>query len=803
MLQNRLKVAYRSLVKDKLFFGINLFGLSIGITCSLLVLLYVQDERAYDQHHERGDRIYRLGAEYTISGQVDRYANVPRPIGPTLQQDYPEIEQYARIRPLNMITNELILVSRPDETDLNFAERHIVAADSTVFDLFTFPFIQGNPQTALNGPNKAILTERMAQKLYGDEDPIGQQISINNQTSYEVTGIVQDPPHSSHFQFDIMVSWATFHAEADLQRWIGGHVYTYVLFPENHDVNAFLAKWPAFFDTYMKGTFDRFSGSFDLILQPLRDIHLHSDLQWEYRANGNVTSLYFLSVIGLFILIIACINYTNMATVQATSRAKEVGVRKVMGAHKKTLVRQFLSESLLMAFLSLIVSGLLIALVLPVFNELADKAFRFYALLANPLLVLSALGITLLVGLFSGLYPAFYLSKLLPISALRGTYRTGKKRALFRQALTTTQFAISVIIIISTLVVYDQLDYTRSKGLGFDKDHVLVVNLWGDFTEDKLLTARNALLQHPDILKTAASPNVLGEALNHTAFEIEVTPGEWLDQSFQFLEMDHDFIDLMGMQVVDGRSFDRAMATDSTQAVMINEATVQEFGWDDPVGKRVRFPGSEQTLEVIGVVEDFHAGSLHHTIEPVVMWLAGPENGKLYIKMTGNNLLQTLDFVEATWAELEPDFPIDYTFLDANLERLYSADIKLGQIFGYCAVIAILIACLGLIGLTAFTTAQRAKEIGTRKVLGASIGSIVTLLSRQFVLIVIVANVMAWPAAYFLMEAWLQNFAYQTSLSVMTFLVAGLVVFLIGLGVVSFQSIKAAVANPVDVLRYE
>lgn len=803
MIQNRFKVAIRSLVKDKLFFTINLVGLAVGITCSLLVLLYVQDEKAYDQHHEHADRIYRLGAEYDIGGQVDRYANVPRPIGPTLEQDYPEVLQYARIRPLNMITNELILVTRQDEAERSFAERHIVAADSTIFDLFTIPFTQGNPQSALNGPNKAILTQRMATKLFGSEDPLGKQISINNQNPYEVTGVVQDPPPTSHFQFDIMVSWATFHSDADLQQWIGGHVYTYLLFPEDQDIDAFLAKWPTFFGSYMKETFDRFNGSFDLILQPLADIHLHSHLQWEFQANGNITYLYFLSIIGLFILIIACINYTNMATVQATNRAKEIGVRKAMGAHKNALVRQFLGESFVMALLSLVLSGMLLLLVLPVFNELAGKAIGFDALLSSPLILSSALAITLFVGFSAGLYPAFYLSSLQPTRALRGTIIHGMKSSLFRQSLTAIQFAISIIIIISTLVVYAQLDYTRSKGLGFDKDHVIVVNLWGNFTQEKVLTAKNTLLQHPEILRVATSPNILGEALNHTAFEVEATAGQWLDQTFQFLELDHDFIDLMGMQIVAGRSFDHEMATDSTNAVMINNATAQKFGWTDPVGKRMRFPGSTNELEVIGVVDDFHAGSLHHAIEPIVMFVAGPEEGKLYIKMTGSNLPQTLDFVEEKWSELEPAFPLDYTFLDASLEQLYNTDIKLGQIFRYCALIAILIACLGLIGLTAFTTSQRAKEIGTRKVLGASVSAIVKLLSRQYVLIAVIANLIAWPAAYFLMQAWLQNFAYQTTLGLVPFLSAGLLVFLIGFSVVSFQSIRAAVANPVDVLRYD
>ena len=801
MLRNFLKVAYRNLFRNIFFTLINIMGLSLGIACGILILLYLQHELAYDRYHENADRIYRLNAEYIIGDRVDRYANVPRPIGPTLKQDYPEIENAVRVVKHNRYTGNLVLIRNKTEPERLLEEDLVFAADSTFFDIFTYRFIRGNSKTALAQPNTAVITKRIAEKIFGEDDPIDQEIVLDNNEYFRITGVIENVPETSHLQFEVMLSWMTYHTERDMQTWLGRHIFTYVLFSGQPNPSAFLEKWPAFYEKYMAETFQRINGKFNLLMQPLTDIHLHSRLQWEVAENGNMIYIYVFAAVGIFILLIASINYMNLATARSASRAEEIGVRKVLGSNKEQLIKQFFGESLILTLVSLLVALVLVVLCLPTFNTIAGKALHFN-LFDNPILLLGILLITIFVSAVAGAYPAVYLSSLQPISVIKGKI-TGSGSSLLRKILVVAQFAISIIIIISTGVVNDQLEYAKTKDLGFNKNNVLAITLKDSLVEKNLPAIKETLLQHPNILKAATSYDIPGKDLNHTAMQIEISEGEMEEHPFQFMQFDHDFLDLMEMQITAGRNFNKLMKSDPEQSVMINQAAVRKYGWQDPVGKRVRFAGSEEDVYVIGVVDDIHINSLHRDYEPIVMLLPEREGGKLYLRLKGENLSETLDFIKSKWKEFDNRFPISIVFIDENFYKLHLADQKLSEIFRYCAGIAIFISCLGRLGLSSYTTSQRTKEIGVRKVLGASVFNITMLLSKDFVKLVFIANIIAWPIAYWIMKRWLEGFAFRADIGLQTFLVAALAAFVIAIVTVSFQSIKAGLANPVNSLRHE
>ncbi len=801
MFKNYVKVAVRNLLKHKTYSLLNLSGLALGVACSILILLWIQDELSYDRHFQESDRIYRLNVEYTIGNKVDQYANVPRPLGPTLQRDFPEVEQAARVRKISGLTSDTVLLRDAETPDREVEEELVFWADSTFFSVFQHDFLQGRPESALNARGTAVVTRRFAHRLFGDQPPLNRTFTLNDDQTFRITGVIADPPEQTHLRFEVLLSWATFHTERDLTRWLGGHVFTYLLLQKNPDLDAFLAKWPAFFAKYMKPTFDQIGGSCRLMVQPLADIHLRSRLQWEVAQNGNIVYVYVFLAVGLFILVIACINYMNLATARSARRSSEVGIRKVFGAPRHVLVRQFLNESAVYAVLS-VGLGLLIALaLLPYFNQFTGKHMAL-APFANPLLFLGLAAITVFVALFSGSYPALYLSAILPVRALRAHESTGASRSLLRRVLVVCQFAISIIIIAGTGVVRDQLQYARQKDLGFNKDHICVVTLRESVEPGRIPAIKSELLQHPAILQAATSYDIPGAALNHTALEIETADGEWQQQPIQFMQIDHDFIELMQMEIQAGRNFERGRTTDSTQSVLINQAAVAKFGLRNPVGKRVRF-GPEDVYSVVGVVNDIHMDSFRAAIEPVVMFLPERAGGKLYLRMHGETIDQALAFLQEKWPTYDATFPLDYVFLDAYFYKVHESDQKLFQMFGDFSLVAILISCLGLFGLASFSTAQRTKEIGVRKVLGASVGSVVLTVVREFITLMLVSMLVAWPIAYFVMNRWLQDFAYRVELRPETFLLAGAAALIVALLTISFQSIKAALANPVTSLRYE
>lgn len=799
MLGNYLKVTFRNLFRHKFYTLLNILGLSLGIACAMLIVNYIQHERSYDLFHENAERIYRLNARYEIGNRVDQYANVPRPLGPTLAKDYPEVLEFARVVKHNRYTGNKVLIRNAEDKERAVEEDLVFAADSSYFKIFSHHFLAGDPVTALNAPNAAVITRSIAQKVFGTTDVLNREITIDNSAAFRISGIIEDVPETTHLPFTVLLSWQTFHSERDLQRWIGGHVYTYLLFPPEHDTDAFMAKFPAFYEKYMAATFQQFNGTFDLMIQPLPAIHLHSHLQWEAAENGNILYVYIFGAVGLFILLIACINYMNLATARAAARMDEVGMRKVLGADRQALIRQFFGESLLMAFLSFLVALLLVLFFQPAVNSLAGKTLSGNVL--NWQTISALLLIALTAGLISGIYPALYLSGFQPIRLLKKQGQATK--AALRKALVVVQFAISIIIIIATATVHDQLNYSREKELGFNRENILVLTVRDNEMEKQLAAIKAELLQHPNILKAATSPDLPGKDLNHTAMQIETPGGSMEDQTVQFMFVDHDYLDLMEMQLIAGRNFDRSRVSDPERAIIINQTLAKKFQWDNPVGKRVHFAGDTTDIFVVGVVNDFHIGSLHHEIAPVVIALSEQERGKLYLRIRNDDLANTLAFVKEKWASFDANFPLDYLFLDENYFKLYEADEKLATIFQYCAIIAIFISCLGLLGLSAYTTAHRTKEIGVRKVLGATISNIVILLSKDYIKLVLFANVLAWPVAFYVMNYWLEGFAYRTELDWAIFLLAAVAAALIALVTISFLSIKAALINPADSLRYE
>ncbi len=799
MLKNYLKIALRNLKRQKGYTFINVAGLAVGLACCLLIVLYVQDERSYDRHHENADRIFRLTIEYT-GDDGTHWAPIGPPVGQAFKAQMPEVEQIARIFPFG--SRAVLQVE-----DQQFEESGGVYADSTVFEVFTLPLARGNPATALAAPGSIVLSERIARKYFGDDDPMGHAVTVTGWRDMTVTGIMKDVPPTTHLPFDFMVSMQTFYDQAgdwveQARTWAG--FYTYVLLREAHQTETITQKAPAFVNTFFEGRFEQPADEvMRFVLQPLPEIHLHSKLEKEYRANSDVLYVYVFSAIALFVLLIACINFVNLATARAATRMREVGVRKTLGAQRLQLARQFLGEAALMAAMALVLAGVLIVLWLPVFNHLTGKALTL-ADLQDPGLLLGLTGMALLTGLISGAYPAFVISGFRPTQALRGAGASkASQPALLRKGLVVFQFAISIFLLIGTAVVLNQLTFFRTKQLGFDKERVVHVRLGGelnDAIENNLETVKQELLRHPAILTVSMAADVPGERYS---LENMTVDGHRDDEETMMRiawGVDHDYIETLGIELAAGRDFSREAPAD-TNAWIVNEAAARRLGLDDAVGRVMRW--GNYAGPIVGVAKDFHFASLHHEIEPLVIPLRPGVGGMLLARVQGEQMPGALAALEATLNDLVPGQLFRYSFVADDFDLLYRNEDKLRDVFGYFAAIAIFIACLGLFGLAAFTAEQRRKEIGVRKVMGATVPQIVLLLSKEFTVLVGIAFVVAAPAAYFAMQRWLEDFAYRVEISWPIFLIAGLAALGIAWLTVSYQSIKASVANPVESLRYE
>ncbi len=801
MFKNYFNIAVRNLIRQKGYSLINALGLSLGVTCFILILLFIQDELSYDRHHEKAGRIYRLTE---VIAPAEHSSSQPFSVAPTLANDYPAMLEHA-VRFFNMQAPTLTL---DNGLELRFNERRFFFVDSTVFEVFTFPFIKGDPKTALHAPYSVVITEAMAKKYFGSLDAVGKTLRFEGQHDLKVTGIIAPVPENSHFKFDFLASFSTITGMQNGQKpqgWNWNPCWTYLLLTEGTSPEVLAAQLPGFVETYFP---DNIRDRVSLHLQALTDIHLHSHLDFEIEPNSNIAYVYIFSAIAGFVLLIACINFMNLATARSARRAREVGMRKVLGAERAQLIRQFLGESFLMSLLAVALASPLVDLSLPVLNAFLDKTIAF-DLLGNRVLLLSLIGVVVLVGFIAGIYPAFVLSAFRPIQVLKGKLNlTGFDwTAVMRKGLVVTQFAISIILIIGTLFAYNQLRYLQQAHLGFDKEQVVMINILRANLAARYDEIKNRFLQNSSVLHVTTSEEVLGSKYQTNPFKPQ---GFTENQQFQRLMVGYDFVETFNLELAAGRSFSKEYSTDDSLAVMINEAMVRHLNWGSPekaLGKG--FIGRRRTQIVIGVLKDFHYASLHNPIGPFVLDVADTESAHnffdryLAVRIASENYQETLAHLQQTWAEFLPNRPFEYFFMDDELGKLYRAEENLGRVAGTFSAFAIFVAAIGLLGMASFAAEARTKEIGIRKILGASVSSIFINLSKDFLALVAIGMLLAWPIAYFLMSRWLTDFAYRTEIGVLPFLLAGLLALLIAWAAVSYQAIRAALANPVETLRYE
>jgi putative ABC transport system permease protein len=815
MLRNYLVVAVRNLIRNRAFSAINITGLALGLTTCLLIGLYVGHELSYDRFHEKAGRIVRVVFRGQLNGEKMREAVTMAPVAATLKADFPEIQAATRIRSAG---KPRVMYGRK-----MFSEEGLAYVDSNFFEVFTLPLRKGDARTALLQPNTLVLSATTARKYFGDAEPVGKTLKFRGSDAvYTVTGVVEDVPGNSHFHFDLFASMASY-PEANGTSWLGSNFYTYLVLPEGYDYRQLEAKLPQVVERHMGPALEEMTGTsfaqfrkngndLGLFLQPLNDIHLYSDLTpaTELEPGGDVRYVYVFGAIAVFMLLLACINFTNLSTAGAAKRAKEVGVRKVLGSARGALVRQFLTESALLTGLSLGLALVLVYAALPLFNGLSGKTLDL-ALLRTPWFLPALVGLGGLVSLLAGSYPAFFLSSFQPAATLKGgagRLGTGRRSVSLRSGLVVFQFFVSVSLIISTVVVYQQLHYIQHTRLGYDKEQVVVVQgtwMLGGQNEEVL---RQKLLQDARVVNASISGYLPAGPSNNGVEAVLPDGDEGRMTRVTFYGVDHRYLPTMGMQLAAGRNFSPDFPTDST-AVLINETAARTFGWTkDPLGHFIHLPslpGSGERMRkyrVVGVVRDFHYRSLHEPIGPLMMFM-GSNGGSIVAKVRTPDVTGLLASLKKHWSAFGTGEPFRYSFLNESYQATYEAELKTGQIMAVFAGLTVFVACLGLFGLAAFTAERRTKEIGVRKVLGASVTSIVTLLSRDFLKPVAIAIALASPVAWYAMHRWLEDFAYRTAIDWWVFVVAGLAAVAIALLTVSYQSVKAALTNPVKSLRNE
>ena len=790
MFKNYLKIAFRNLLRYRTYTMMNICGLALGMACCLLIALYVREETSYDGHHANANRLYRVVTE-TKHADVQRRATAPVPLGPALQAEFPEAESVVRFwqafRPVIQYQNKI------------FREELFYFTDIAVFEVFSFPLRYGDLRRALASPNSVVLSEAMAEKYFNDENPIGKILFYRGYPAAElqltVTGVMQNLPANTHFDFDFLASIAGVTTEQS--NWGSSKpIWTYVLLAPHTRSEQLERKLPEFVNRHYSGSYEKI-----LHLEPLREIHLSSRFEEGFKPKSSIIYIYILSAIGFFILLIACINFMNLATALSLKRAREVGMRKVLGAVRPQLVKQFLSEALLLSWLALPLAITLAELFLPAFNSLSGipLAIDYF----NDRFLVSLLcGLTLLVGLLAGSYPAFFLSNFKPVAVLKGRFSAGATGKQMRRVLVVLQFAISTVLIVGTVVVYRQLEFVQDKNLGITSDQVVVM----PYTS-KAEALAGELLHHPSVRNVAVSQRVPVNTINDDTRSVRLQGSDAAISAHSYI-IDENFLNTYDVDLIAGRLFSRSVG-DLNAEFLINETAVKRFGWTSPeeaLGKSVQWSGTYKSGHIVGVVRDFHLAALHEEIAPLVLLNIADESWWqtfISVRIAPENVAQTLRFLETTWRDLTPDGAYEYFFIDESFQQLHQADLRAAEIIRIFALLSIFVACLGLFGLAAFTAGQRTKEIGIRKVLGASLTNVAALLSKDFVKLVLAANVVAFPVAWYAMNRWLENFAYRIDLGWWMFALAGGLAFVLALLTVSSQAIKAALANPVDSLRYE
>jgi len=812
MIKNFIKIAFRSLFKQFGYTFINIAGLAIGLACSILISIYVVNELTYDRFHEGAERIYRIGVRGKMLGNDLNQAVTASPMYQVLQTEYPEVEDVTRVCALG---GWLI---RYGEKKFTETAETFKFADSTFFDVFSFKLLKGNPETALVKPRSIIMTEKAARKYFGDEDPIGKMLQVESDTAfYTITGLLEDVPENSHFHFELLGSLGTYGVSRQ-QNWLNHQMYTYVKLIPGTNPDQFEEKINDIVIKYVGPLIQQFigidleefeaSGShFGYFIQPLLDIHLHSDLQAEIEPNGNPAYVYIFSLIAILILFIACINFMNLATARSAGRAREVGIRKVVGSTKRLLVGQFLTESVFLSLLALVFAILIVYLVLPSYNNMIQLELQFN-LFSSYYLIPLLLVLALFVGLLAGTYPSFVLAAFRPVVVLKGELGQGTKKGYLRKLLVIFQFTIAIAILVGTLIVINQLKFMQKKDLGFEKNNVLVIRR-SDALKEQIDAFKQELEKHSNIATAGNSTHIPSSGFWNNAHWLEgMSRSDVLLLMTAFVSCEVG--EALDLEMVEGRFFSREMPTDSF-AVIINEAAVKTFGIEDPLTTRFFDPGNtpeeDQFMPIIGVVKDFHYESMHEDIHPMIFhFMPGNWEGYIMVRLLGGDIPETIRFIQNRWEEFNSDYPFEYFWLDDEFGKLFAPEKRTGQILALFSILSIFISCLGLLGLISFTALQRTREIGVRKALGASVNTILYLLSRETVQLLVISTIFAIPF-YFGVKLWMQNFAYHINFGFIIYLgyliVVIAIVLLIALLTVSYVAYKAATTNPAESLRVE
>ena len=802
MIYNYFKIAFRNLVKHKFYAIINITGLAIGIASFILIWLYILDELSYDRYHSKADNIFRLVNVYDFEGVGENSASSPFPVAWTLKNEYPGL-----VKNVTRVFNRQAPSTLIEFDNKSYNERRFFFADSSFFQVFDYDFISGNPETALDEINSVVITESTAKRYFGDENPMGKTFRFEQKLDLKVTGVINDVPHNSHFRFDLVASISTtkqIYGGHLPQTWVWNPCWTYVVV-DKENASALEKQFPDFIQKYF---YDAEKENVTLYLQPLVDIHLKSKLDYEIEPNGNETYLYILGSIAFFLLIIAIINYFNLATATSAGRAREIGIKKVFGAFRLQLIYQFLVESILLTFIALLFSLFIIDLLLPTLNVFSGKEMSL-SLLATPLYFTGVISIGLLTGFLAGIYPAFYLSAFNPIQVIRNQISGNAKRGFARKVLVITQFTISIILIIVTLNIFNQINYLKNADTGFNREDIVLLPINGTSIARNYESFKKELLINSNIVSLTTVDDIVGVAHNTHEFRPEGFPDDkW--QFYPALVVDYDFLKTFQIKLLAGRDYQEEMKTDPVNGILINEAMVRHVGWksnEEAIGKKFRsLQGDER---VIGVISNFNATSLHEASGPFVINMKETP-GAIYffrkyiaIKISHSNREEALAFIEKKWNETEKGRPFEYSFLDQELAKLYQDEEVLGDLALILTVIIIFIAILGLFGLASFMTEQRTKEIGIRKVYGASGSSLIRLLSLEFIKLVTIAIVVAWPVSYYLLDEWLNYFAYHTGIDWLGFIAGGLIAFVLAIIITASRAYITSRANPVDTLKYE
>jgi putative ABC transport system permease protein len=792
MIRNYLLTAYRNASKNRLYAFINILGLTVGVSCCILILLYVRHERSYDQFHDKKDRIFKVYRTNASEG-YEEIGPTSAPFATALENDFPqELEAAVRIMPRQGLITE---------GENAYTGDKISFVDPAFFQVFTYPLQQGNPETALQKPGSVVLSQEMAIKYFGDQNPMGKELTYNEEYPLIVTGVLAPLPENTHHTFDMLGSVLMFQNQSWFEGWWNNNMMTYVLLKEGMAETELEAQFPAFMDKYMGGDFEQYGVKVGLTLTPITEIYFQANTQFDvWTKHGNETMTYVFLVIAVFVLIIACINFMNLATARAARRATEVGVRKTLGARRNDLVYQFYAESFLTSVIAVLLSVVLINLSLPFFNQFADLTLTIPA--GDTTMILIFAGVAIAVGLLAGSYPALFLSSFLPARVLKGSIKTGKGANAVRKGLVVFQFAISITLLVAVLVVSQQMNYLQDKRLGFDKERVLLVEIDNDEIYEKREDFKDRLSQDARITSVSLMSGEPGGFHDMYGFKVE---GLEEDMLMNTVMTDENYLDAMGLELLAGRNFSVERPTDTRESLIINQTAAKALGWtaEEALGKEMMNTFRDSIPKrVIGVVNDYHFASLHQKIDPLVISMED-DNRMIAIKLTAGETSPVIAQVGSVWSDFVTQHPFSYQFLDESFASLYKAEQKQGQIFMLFAGIAVFIACLGLFGLVTFVAEQRTKEIGVRKVLGASVPQLVRLLTKDFAILVGIALLMASPIAYYAMSQWLSDFAYRIELQPLIFLLAGLIALIIALLTVSIKSYQAATDNPVKSLRSE